>query len=658
MIARGTNVYHSTQQRIRVTQATNNAIRRSGRRGGAADAPPRKASAPFTADPNGEAPTAIAVAVGAAVAAVVGILYFATAARDIVLGDTPELITAAITLGVPHPPGYPLFAMLGHLFSLLPAGPLPFRVDLLSVVCGAGTALLVYMTALRITGTAAASACAALVLAFTPLVWSWALVAEVFPLNNFFAAAVIYCLLTWYERPRHMRFLVAAAFLFGLGLSNHHTIVLVSPAVLFLLWRRRKELISQPRAVAGSVAATVLGLLPYAYLPWAAARHPLWNWGDPSSLTNLWAVVARKHFGSGRLTNAPQYMGGSPFDRLEALGASFGILAGILLLVGAVQAYRRSRSYFWFALLSFTFTGVVFAAYANMNLSAPLTGLVLERFFLLPQVAVAPLIAFGVLLGAELFASVAPRVQAQSRVLISVTVLLAVAGSVAANYRRLDQSRNHATRTFAEDIFATLKPDSIVMVVGDEVISPLVYLQYVEGYRKDVAVVVMPLLYTEWYPGQIRRQYPNVVVPFAHYGGPSGSMRAFVEANGTRPISVMGIDSDDSLRGRYWFYQRGLVADVEPMAKDVTLDQMIAETEQVFSRYRPPSPRDIPTNSLEQSILSHYAMPAIVAGGQCEQVHYLGEARVWYQRALKLNPSLPYVREALARVARDQPGAQ
>ena len=70
------------------------------------------------------------------IAAAVGTLYFATAARDIVVGDTAELITAAVTLGVAHPPGYPLFTILGHVFSLLPFSSIPFRVNLLGVVCG------------------------------------------------------------------------------------------------------------------------------------------------------------------------------------------------------------------------------------------------------------------------------------------------------------------------------------------------------------------------------------------------------------------------------------------------------------------------------------------------------------------------------------------
>src|SRR2546423_6170237 len=90
-------------------------------------------------------PSALAVTVTAA------LLYFFTAARDIVVGDTPELITAAVTLGVAHPPGYPLFTMLGHLFSLIPFGPIPFRVNLLSVVCDSLTIGVVYLIAARLT---------------------------------------------------------------------------------------------------------------------------------------------------------------------------------------------------------------------------------------------------------------------------------------------------------------------------------------------------------------------------------------------------------------------------------------------------------------------------------------------------------------------------
>src|SRR6266481_3108151 len=108
-----------------------------------------------------------------AVTAIAGVLYFLTAARDIVVGDSPELIMAAVTLGVAHAPGYPLFTMLGHLFSLL-----PFRVNLLSVVCDALTIGVVYFGAFRLTRSRLAAAVAAVLLVVNPIFWEWSLAAE------------------------------------------------------------------------------------------------------------------------------------------------------------------------------------------------------------------------------------------------------------------------------------------------------------------------------------------------------------------------------------------------------------------------------------------------------------------------------------------------
>src|SRR5262249_42959719 len=86
---------------------------------------------------------------GASAAAVTGIaffiLYAALAARDVAFGDGPELTAAAITNGVAHPPGYPLWIMLGHAAASLPAGSLPFRVNLTACAYHAVVVALVYL---------------------------------------------------------------------------------------------------------------------------------------------------------------------------------------------------------------------------------------------------------------------------------------------------------------------------------------------------------------------------------------------------------------------------------------------------------------------------------------------------------------------------------
>ena len=339
---------------------------------------------------------------GAGVVSAAFLLYLLTAARDIVVGDTPEYITAAVTLGVPHPPGYPLFTMLGHLFSYLPLGPIPFRVNLLAVTCDALTVGIVYFTALRLTGYRIAAAIAALVLAVSPLFWTWSLAAEVFPLNNLLASLLIYLLLTWHEHPDRTSVLVAASFVGGLALGNHQTIVLLAPAVCFLLWHRRSAWWVRPKLIVACAAATLIGFLPYAYVPWAAAHHPLVNWGGVASLGDLFALITRNSYGAARLTSTAGFMAGSPLHRLYALCLSFGPLMGSLVLLGLISAYRRQRWYFWFSTIAFASVGVFFVAIANINLATEPFGLyVLERFFILSHVILAPPVAMGVVLVAK-----------------------------------------------------------------------------------------------------------------------------------------------------------------------------------------------------------------------------------------------------------------
>src|SRR5438552_6877950 len=197
-----------------------------------------------------------AVVVGAVL-----VLYFFTAARDIVVGDTPELITAAVTLGVPHPPGYPLFTMLGHLFSLLPFGPVPFRVNLLAVTCDALTVAVIFFTALRLSRSRPAAAIAALTLAMIPAFWTWSLVAEVFPLNNRLASVLIYLLVFWAQDPHRPGVLIGAFFVAGPAVTNHHTLGLLAPAFCFVFWQHRAVFRMHPQLFAICYAALCTRLL-------------------------------------------------------------------------------------------------------------------------------------------------------------------------------------------------------------------------------------------------------------------------------------------------------------------------------------------------------------------------------------------------------------
>src|SRR5262249_45377287 len=209
-------------------------------------------------------------------------------------GDRGELISRASVLGVAPPPGYPLYMLVGHLATLLPGGSPALRMNLLSGLFDAIAVGIVLMIVYRLVANApgrssaggarrlalVAAAVGALLLAFSTLFWAYSVVAEVFPLNNLFAAALLWIPLAVSWRPQRTWLLWLFAFLVGLALCNQQTIVLLVPAFAVLAWQGWKLLGRSGasrlslRDVAIAAGALAAGLLPYLYLPIAASAHP------------------------------------------------------------------------------------------------------------------------------------------------------------------------------------------------------------------------------------------------------------------------------------------------------------------------------------------------------------------------------------------------
>src|SRR5260370_21829060 len=188
--------------------------------------------------------------------------------------------------------------MVGHLFSCLSVGSIPFRVNLLSVICHGATVGVIYLTANRLTRSHLAALIAALLLDVNPKFWSWSRVAEVFPLDDLSAATLILFLLAWNEQPQQHALLFMSAFLAGLGLTNHQTIVLLGPASCFILWQQRSILRERPTLLLVAAVSFFAGLLPYAYIPLASAHHLTYYWCNFSSISCLLDVIRRRTYGS------------------------------------------------------------------------------------------------------------------------------------------------------------------------------------------------------------------------------------------------------------------------------------------------------------------------------------------------------------------------
>jgi Protein of unknown function (DUF2723) len=208
-------------------------------------------------------------------------LYLALAARDVMFGDGPELVTAAITNTVAHPPGYPLWIVLGHLASLVPIGTPAFRVNASACAYHALTAGLVYLTAFVLVRRQLAALFAALLVALdSPLFVSWSLQAEVFSLNDLFAAAIVFVCVLWAADPHRWRLVLVVAALFGFGLSNHQSLVLLAPLPLWTLYCSRTAIRNDRHAAAVVAASAAVLVVAFAvpYLHTLLVSQQLSGW--------------------------------------------------------------------------------------------------------------------------------------------------------------------------------------------------------------------------------------------------------------------------------------------------------------------------------------------------------------------------------------------
>jgi hypothetical protein len=125
-------------------------------------------------------------------------VYVLTLAPGVLGGDSGELQYIPYILGVAHPTGYPLYTLLGWLWTHgVVVGDVAYRMNLLSAVLGASTAAVLYLIVQHLTSRHAPALLAAVLFAFSPTFWMQAIVAEVYTLNTAFVVLVIYLLLMW-----------------------------------------------------------------------------------------------------------------------------------------------------------------------------------------------------------------------------------------------------------------------------------------------------------------------------------------------------------------------------------------------------------------------------------------------------------------------------
>ncbi|MBI2856243.1 MAG: DUF2723 domain-containing protein [Chloroflexi bacterium] len=309
-----------------------------------------------------------------AIALVSFMIYALTLAPTVYWGDSAELATAADHLGIPHPPGYPLYVLLGKAFVVaVPFGDVAYRVNVMSVFFASLTMGALYLTSWPIVRKAAPALMATLVIAFSRDIWESAVVAEVYSLHVFFMVACILAVV-WWKQSGSIRALYVLAALVGLALAHHRMILLVLPALLYGVvalgpWRK----IRWPHlAMMATLVAT--GLLFYLYLPLRYMQEPALDaarlsGADLTTLSGfLEFTTARIYQGRLVLTDIPQVW--EQLTSILSTMTSHLLLVGMAIVVaGALRQYLHRRRVFVLISLVFLANLLFISAYRVPDIS-------------------------------------------------------------------------------------------------------------------------------------------------------------------------------------------------------------------------------------------------------------------------------------------------
>lgn len=430
-------------------------------------------------------------------------VYVCTLAPDLTWAhdgaDGGDLITASFVGGAAHPPGYPLYALLGRAFAALPVGSIPYRYNLFSALAAAGAAALVAW-AVQEAGPVPSLA-AGLALAFAPGMWSQAVIAETYAGTALLAAVVVALSVRTRAHP------LALGVAFGLGLTHHLTLVLLAPLAL-AAWSRWAKAQGARRVVLLSVTGLAVGLAPWAYLPLTAGAPA--GWGDASTPEGFWWLVSAQLYRGYALSLPAEWIVPRVAAVARVLSESFtwiGVAAG---LWGLGALWTRDRGRVAGSLISALAVAAFAVGYNTTD----------SQVYLIPA-----LVLFAVWIGlgwgeigrgwlsAWKENQASRRRHTAWRAGLYALMLTAPAMVLVRGWPTQDLRGDQAARHFVDGVMSQAPANAIVVTDQDRHTFALWVGAFVERQRPDLAVVDQDLLSFDWYRARLRRGFPGLAVP-------------------------------------------------------------------------------------------------------------------------------------------------
>ena len=546
------------------------------------------------------------------------LLYLTTLHPTLPAGDSGELIAVAHQLGIAHPPGYPIYTLLGHVWITLLAFADPaWAMNLFSAIAQALACGLLTAATARLTRDATAAITAGALWAVTAPVWKMAVVAEVFALNSLLAAILLVAFVALIRGGTRAPYTVICL-LCGALLAHHHTLVLLAAPVFVTSVVVARHRISAKELATRALAAGLLGASPVLLMPLIARTEPTLAWGDPTTLTGLLHHLLRGDYGT--LSLEPEDSGLTTDVShvalwLRSIPFEAGVPAAILAVIGAIVLATRARRPGPYRPLAAAIAGFValqMLFFTRVGFpDEPLFVGVVERFWILPAMVVALLAALGLhAIATELTkerdaTTSTPRNAARMRprnAMAIVLAILTIAWPATLHLRTVDQSGNTFVDDLAANVLVSVPANGALFVQGDLLHNALAVSTVVRGARPDVAWADQELMTYPWAVDRIRDRHPDLLP--ARLGAndeydaddpTSWNVHWFDHLRG-RPTAVIGV-KEDSYAARHAMVPRGFVSLVVPHDEVPSLDEQAATAIALMdsvrwrSWFRPQDPR-------------------------------------------------------------------
>jgi hypothetical protein len=460
------------------------------------------------------------------------VIYILTAAPNLMFTDCGELAGVCTGLGIAHPTGYPLFSIMGFLWTKL---PLPLsKIQSLNIFASFLTALsalvfyhlcylvIEYLSKKEIikpkskkpqrvqykkasgfgklwsgeldkTAISLISFAIALMYAFAGTVWSQALSIEVYSLQALLINLILFTFLKAITKNDSKYFMISA-FLLGLSFSNHMTTLLVLPAIFFMYFKKPGEKFDFSRErwkiLLMLFIPFIIGLSFYIYMPLRAASLPEFNWGGVSrSWSKFYYHVSARQYQVWMFSNW-DFVQKNFMIFLKELPYQLGFVGIITFFIGIYTTYRLSRELFWFLIFLIIFNLVYTLNYSIHDI---------DTYFLSAFISFILVSGIGLLAIAKKYRSFIPLFFAIP--LISIII----------NYESSNESDNLLVPEYTKILVNELKPNAIIISSQwDYFCSAFWYMQRIEGYRRDVVLIDKELCRRTWYLVQFALWYPEV----------------------------------------------------------------------------------------------------------------------------------------------------